>query len=170
MRRLGRALTDAQASKPLQVAIIRLLILTGCRQSEIRTLCWREYRERHLFLSDGKTGPRTVWLSSVARKLLDRLPRTTVFVFPAIGRPGPMSTETLYRSWRQIRSQAGLDGLRLHDLRHTYASFALRGGESVVVIGRLLGHRQPDTTLKYTHFGEVMLRDAVENVAKSLGG
>lgn len=169
MCRLGRALTDAQASKPLQVAIIRLLILTGCRQSEIRTLRWHEYRERHLFLSDGKAGPRTVWLSSPARRVLNQLHQTGSFVFPAIDRPGPMSAETLYRSWRRIRSQAGLGGLRLHDLRHTYASFALRSGESMVVIGRLLGHRDPNTTLKHTHFGEVMLRNAVESVAKPLG-
>ena len=170
IRRLGGALTDAHPRTPLQVSIVRLLMLTGCRQSEIRTLRWSDYRERHIHLRDSKTGPRTVWLSSAARRVLDGLYRTASFVFPAAGRPGPMSTETLYGSWRRIRTQADLSGLRLHDLRHTYASVALRSGESVVMIGRLLGHRDPDTTLKYTHFGDVMLRDAVEQVAGSLGG
>lgn len=170
IRRLGGALTDALPRARLQVAIVRLLMLTGCRQSEIRTLRWQDYREGHLHLRDSKTGPRTVWLSSSARGVLDGLPRTANFVFPAVGRSGPMSTETLYGLWRRVRTEAGLGSLRLHDLRHTYASIALRGGESVVVIGRLLGHRDPDTTLRYTHFGDEMMRDAVERVAGSLGG
>ncbi len=170
IRRLGCALTDAHPKARLQVAIVRLLMLTGCRQSEIRTLRWKDYREGHIHLRDSKTGPRTVWLSSPARRVLNGLPRSASFAFPAIGRSGPMSTETLYGLWRRLRTSAGLDGLRLHDLRHTYASVALRSGESVVVIGRLLGHRDPDTTLRYTHFGDEMLRDAVERVARSLGG
>ena len=169
IRRVGGVLADTSTRAPLQVAIVRLLMLTGCRQSEIRTLSWGDYREGHLYLRDSKTGPRTVWLSSSARRVLDGLRRTASCVFPAAGRPGPMSTETLYGAWRRIRTEAGLDNLRLHDLRHTYASFALRGGESVVMIGQLLGHRDPDTTLKYTHFGDAMLRQAVESVAAVLG-
>jgi integrase len=170
MRRLGQTLAEAGSRAPLPVAIIRLLCLTGCRQSEIRTLRWGDYREGHLFLRDGKTGPRTVWLCCEARSLLNGLPRSAGFVFPAADRPGPMSTETLYGSWRRIRREAGLARLRLHDLRHTYASFALRGGESVVMIGRLLGHRDPETTLRYIHFGDAMLREAVESVAEALEG
>lgn len=169
IRRLGRVLADTSIRAPLQVAIVRLLMLTGCRQSEIRTLRWGDYREGHLYLRDSKTGPRTVWLSTSARHVLDGLSRTSPCAFPAVDRPGPMSTETLYGSWRRIRTEADLGGLRLHDLRHTYASFALGGGESVVMIGRLLGHRDPDTTLKYTHFGDAMLRQAVESVATALG-
>ena len=170
IRRLGQVLAERQAAWPLQVAIVRLLLVTGCRQSEIRTLHWADYREGHLFLRDSKTGPRTVWLSSAARCVLDLLPRAGRFVFPAVKGPGPMSTETLYGSWRRLRTEAGLPGVRLHDLRHTYASFALRHGETVVMIGRLLGHRDPDTTLKYTHFGDSILREAVERVAEALGG
>lgn len=170
IRELGRALGKAQGQSPLQVAIVRLLVLTGCRQSEIRTLRWRDYREGHLFLSDSKAGPRTVWLSSAARKVLNELRRTSSFAFPALGRAGPMSTETLYSVWRRIRTDASLSGLRLHDLRHTYASIALQNGESLVTIGRLLGHRDPNTTLKYTHFNDPALRTAVEVVADSLQG
>ena len=166
---LGRVLARWRPGSPLPVAIVRLVLLTGCRQSEIRTLHWREYRVGHLFLGDSKTGPRTVWLSSPARRTLDDLPRSGRFVFPACGKgPGPMSTETLHRFWRRIRTEAGFPGLRLHDLRHTYASFALRRRESVVTIGRLLGHRDPKTTLRYVHFGEGMLRESVETVARVL--
>lgn len=168
LRRLGRELGDAETRAPLPTAIIRLLALTGCRQSEIRTLGWGDYREGHLFLRDGKTGPRTVWLSSAARGVLDGVPRVSDFVFPAAGRPGPISTEALYGAWRRIRARASLDDLRLHDLRHTYASLALRRGESVVMIGRLLGHRDPDTTLRYTHFDDSMSSAAVECVARAM--
>ena len=170
MRRLGHALSDGTAGAPLQVAIVRLLIFTGCRQSEIRTLRWADYREGHIFLRDSKTGPRTVWLCSAARRVLGRLPRTEEHIFPAATGSGPMSNETLYGRWRLLRAEAGLEGLRLHDLRHSYASFALRSGETVVMIGRLLGHRDPNTTLRYTHFSDGLARDAVETVAKVMEG
>ncbi len=167
-RRLGAALGAREPSAPLPAAVVRLLLLTGCRQSEIRTLRWRDYREGHLFLPDGKTGPRTVWLSSAARLVLARLPRTHRWVFPASKGDGPLSTETLYGCWRAVRAAAGLPDVRLHDLRHSYASFALRRGETVPSIGRLLGHRDPETTLKYTHFADALAREAVETVGAVL--
>ena len=169
-RRLGAALAAQEPVTPLPAAVVRLLLLTGCRQGEIRTLQWQDYREGHLFLRDSKTGPRTVWLSSVAHLVLDRLPRTGRWLFPASKGTGPMRTETLYGCWRTVRTAAGLPDVRLHDLRHSYASFALRQGESVSTIGRLLGHRDPATTLKYTHFADAMVRDAVEAVGAVLEG
>ena len=81
-----------------------------------------------------------------------------------------MSTETLYGCWRTLREAAGVPDVRLHDLRHSYASLALRQGETVLTIGRLLGHRDPATTLKYTHFADAMVRDAVEAVGVALEG
>ena len=168
-RRLGAALAVREAAAPLPAAVVRLLLLTGCRQSEIRTLQWRDYREGHLFLPDSKTGPRTVWLSSPARSVLDPLPRMVRWVFPAPKGSGPMPTETLYGFWRPLRAEAGLADFRLHDLRHSYASFALRQGETVLTIGRLLGHRDPATTLKYTHFADAMVREAAEAVGAVLG-
>ena len=169
-RRLGAALAAQEPETPLPAAVVRLLLLTGCRQSEIRTLQWRDYREGHLFLRDGKTGPRTVWLSSAARSVLDRLPRTDRWLFPASKGIGPMRTETLYGCWRTVRAAASLPDVRLHDLRHSYASFALQRGESVSTIGRLLGHRDPTTTLKYTHFADALAREAVETVGAALAG
>ncbi len=168
-RRLGAALVSLEPASPLPVAVVRLLLLTGCRQSEIRTLAWQDYREGHLFLRDGKTGPRTVWLSSPARRLLDGLPRTKRWIFPASRCAGPLSMDTLYRCWRALCSNASLTDMRLHDLRHSYASFALRQGETVLTIGRLLGHRDPETTLRYTHFADAMAQDAVEAVGAVVG-
>ncbi len=170
IRRLGAVLAAKEGTAPNPVAVIRLLLLTGCRQSEIRTLEWRDYREGHLFLSDSKTGPRTVWLSSVTRKVLDGLPRSARWVFPAPRRCGPMTADSLYGIWRSLREAARVPEVRLHDLRHSYASFALRRGEAVPTIGRLLGHRDPATTLKYIHFADAMAREAVETVGDALDG
>ncbi len=167
-RRLGAALAAHEAVAPLAVSVVRLLALTGCRQSEIRTLRWPDYREGHLFLRDSKTGPRTVWLSSAARTVLERIPRGGEWTFPAPSRSGPMPTETLYRCWRLVRTAADLHDMRLHDLRHGYASFALRNGETVLTIGRLLGHRDPVTTLRYTHVGDPTVRRAAEAVGAAL--
>ena len=81
-RRLGAALAAQEPLTPLPAAVVRLLLLTGCRQGEIRTLQWQDYREGHLFLRDSKTEPRTVWLSSAARSVLSRLPRMDCWLFP----------------------------------------------------------------------------------------
>ena len=167
-RRLGAALAGQEPDAPPAASVVRLLALTGCRQSEVRTLEWRDCRSGHLFLRDSKTGPRTVWLSSAARLVLDALPRTSRWVFPAATGVGPMSTETLYGFWRRLRAAAGLPGLRLHDLRHSFASFALRQGETAPTIGRLLGHRDPATTLKYIHVADATVRDAADAVGLAL--
>ncbi len=170
LRRLGETLAQRESFATLPAAIVRLLLLTGCRQSEIRALRWTEYREGHLFLGDSKTGPRTVWLSAAARAVLDDLHRTSAWIFPAASGNGPLSTETLYGWWRPVRAAAGLHDVRLHDLRHNYASFALRQGETVLTIGRLLGHRDPATTLKYIHFADTLAQDAVAKVGGVLAG
>ena len=168
-RRLGTALTERQPVAPVPVALVRMLLLTGCRQGEMRHLQWNDYREGHLYLRDSKTGPRTVWLSYASRYVLDDLPRTCDWVFPARRDDGPMRTETLYRFWREARTGADLPDVRLHDLRHTYASFALMYGETVLTIGRLLGHRDPATTLGYLHFNDTLAMQAVQTVADTMG-
>ncbi len=168
IRRLSARLTAHAARYPQQVAIVRLLLLTGCRRSEILTLRWSDYREGHLFLRDGKTGPRTVWLSRPARNILDMLGRKSGWVFPAPRTDGPRNKVWLDKFWYRVRIEAGLGEVRLHDLRHTHASFALRQGETVLAIARLLGHRNPQTTLKYTHAADAMVHEAAEIVSAVL--
>lgn len=168
MHRLGAALDAYDPCGRAAVAVVRLLLLTGARQGEIRGLQWRDYREGNLYLRDGKTGPRTVWLSTAARAVLDSLQRNGRWVFPKPCRSEPMSTETLYRHWRILRDNADLPDVRLHDLRHSYASFALRRGETVLTIGRLLGHRDPNTTLRYLHFADPLARQSTETVGNAL--
>ncbi len=170
LRRLGQVLACHEADHPQFVAIIRLLLLTGCRRSEIVTLEWRDYREGKLFLRDSKVGPRTVWLSSAAREVLDSLPRRTVWVFPSPQSGNCVSVGTLDQAWRCMRAEAGLPDVRLHDCRHTYASTALAHGETVLTIGRLLGHLNPATTLKYTHMSDLTVREAADVVGAVLEG
>ena len=170
MRRLGEVLARHEAGHPRTVAIIRLLLLTGCRIGEIITLKWRYYREGKLFLPDSKTGPRTVWLSSAARAVLDGLPRTATWIFPSPQRNGCLNAVTVGRSWHRVRAEADLCDVRIHDLRHSYASTALAQGETVLTIGRLLGHRDPATTLKYTHLSDAMVREGANTVGAALEG
>ena len=168
--RLGAVLTRHEADHSQVVAIIRLLLLTGCRKGEIVTLKWRYYRERKLFLPDSKVGPRTVWLSSAARAILDGLPRKTVWVFPSPRRDNHLSAAAIDPIWNRVRAETDLHDVRLHDLRHTHASMALAQGETVLTIGRLLGHRNPATTLKYIHLSDAMVREAVDAVGAALEG
>ena len=170
IHRLSARLAAYSARSPLPVAIVRLLLLTGCRKGEILTLQWSDYREGRLFLRDSKTGPRTVWLSEPARNILDTLERGNRWVFPAPRTRGPATAASLERFWRRVRAEAGLSDVRLHDLRHTHASIALRQGETVLAIARLLGHASPETTLKYTHPADPMVKDAAETVGRVLEG
>ena len=168
IRRLAAVLDRHECTRPGPTAAVRLLLLTGCRKSELLTLRWSDYRDGRLFLRDSKTGPRTVWLSSAARAILDRLPRDGAWVFPSRVR-GKDHRSSVKEFWQAARSEAGLHGVRLHDLRHTYASTALAHGETVPVIGRLLGHRHAATTLRYTKFADAAARTAVETVGTVLG-
>ena len=170
IRRLGGVLSTYEADLPLQTAIIRLLLLTGCRGSETRTLQWRDFRDGRLYLRDSKTGPRTVWLSSPSRDMLAGLPRTSLWIFPSHQTGEPVSKSAIDKFWQRIRSDAELTDVRLHDLRHAYASIAIMQGETVPVVSRLLGHNDAGTTLKYTHLAESALRDAADAMGAVLGG
>ena len=170
IRRLSERLAAHVHRHPPQVVLIRLLLLTGCRKGEILTLRWSDYRDGHLFLRDSKTGPRTVWLSEPARIVLDALERKSRWVFPASRGDRPGSAQWLDSFWCRVREEADLGDVRLHDLRHSYASLALRQGETVLAIGRLLGHRKAETTLKYIHLADAMVRDAAETVGAALEG
>ena len=170
IRRLSRVLDEGRKKRPLLAAVVRLLLLTGCRKSEILTLKWSDYREGKLYLRDSKTGPRTVWLSSPARRVLDRLPRRGCWMFPSHRGKRPLSTAALDQFWYDVRAEAGITDVRCHDLRHTYASVALAHGETILTIGKLLGHTDSATTLKYTHLADASVHEAAEALVPVLGG
>ena len=169
LQRLARVLDSHEVRYPRNVAFIRLLLLTGCRKNEILTLQWSDYREGRLFLRDSKTGPRTVWLSSHTRALLDGLPRRGRWVFSSPQREGPISATVVETFWYRIREEADIQDVRLHDCRHTYASIAIMAGESVTTTARLLGHNDAQTTLKYAHLSDRSVREATDSLAAILG-
>lgn len=169
INRVGVNLMRYQDTYPTYVAIIRILLLTGCRKTEVVTLRWRDYRNGHIHLSDSKAGPRTVWLSTPARRILDGLDRKSTWVFPSPRTSWPLTSTPVERFWQRVRSDAGLQDVRLHDLRHTYASIAVNQGKSIVTIGRLLGHNNPETTLKYTHLADDRVLEAARAMGAILG-
>lgn len=153
---------------PDAIAAIRLLMLTGCRLREVLNLRWQEvdlHREL-LLLADSKTGRKTVVLSPHASLLLARLPRVGEFVFP--GADGTKARTDLKRPWALLTRRAGLVGLRIHDLRHSYASVAAGAGLGLPIIGKLLGHSQPATTARYAHLADHPLRTAAALIADEI--
>ena len=150
-----------------QAEIIRLLLLTGCRKGEIVHLRWSEVDGDALRLRDSKTGPRSVPLSAAAQAVLARIPRTGDWVFPVVaGASQPRSLELSV--WPAVRDAAGLDGVRLHDLRHTFASHAVMRGVPLPVVSRLLGHRNPRMTFRYAHVGDPEIQAAAERIGAAI--
>lgn len=168
--RLHRALDmQTRESSRQQADIVRLLLLTGCRRGEIVRLRRSEIAEDKLILADSKTGPRTVPLNSQARRILKRQPRSgSPFVFPSPLDPSRPRCLDL-PLWNRVRREAGIEDVRLHDLRHTHASHAVMNGVPVPVVSRLLGHSNIRMTLRYAHLGDREIETAAERVGQSIG-
>ena len=152
-----------------QADIIRLLLLTGCRKTEIVRLRWSEVQGDAIVLADSKTGPRKVPLNTQARRVLERQPQNgSAFVFPSPLDPARPRGPNL-AIWYRVRRDAGIEDVRLHDLRHTYASHAVLNGVPVPVVSRLLGHSNVSMTLRYAHLGDRDIEAAAEKVGKAIG-
>ena len=165
MARLNAVLTRDEFYCPHIVAIVRLLMLTGCRAGEIASLEWDWIRGKRIHLPDSKSGPRTVWLSRAARAVIDAIPRYSPdcpFLFPA--RPPTRHIDNFEYQWHRIRNEAGLPGLRIHDLRHNWASVAAMNGVDIVTVAKLLGHASVETTERYTHLSDQSVADAADRV------
>ena len=170
IRRLGEVLADIEAdgSECWQaVAGVRLLLLTGCRRDEILTLRWRyvDFERGCLHLPDSKTGAKLVPLGMPVLDLLAELPRVGDGEYVLPGRFGRGHFVGLRYPWTRIRERAGLDDVRLHDLRHSFASVGAGGGLGLPVLGKLLGHRQASTTARYSHLADDPLRRAADQIA-----
>ena len=140
---------SSRASRRRQADIIRLLLLTGCRKGEIVNLRWREVEGDTLNLADSKTGPRRVFLNTPARAVIERQPRMgSPFVFPSPRNPERACSPNL-PLWYSVRKEARIEDVRLHDLRHSFASHAVLRGIPLPVVSRMLGHRRPSMTLRY---------------------
>lgn len=150
---------------PTAAAAIRLLLLSGCRKSEILSLRWEWFDiERSLLrLPDSKTGAKVVPLASAAVKLLTELPRGGDYVLPAAKGTGHYTG--LQKDWQRVRARAGMAGARIHDLRHSFASFAVADGNSLYLIGKVLGHKQARTTEIYAHLADDPIRAVADRTA-----
>jgi integrase len=173
LHRLAKALADLEAAgaNPSGVAVIRLLTFTGARKSEIESLRWEEVDVARgmLRLADSKTGARVILLGAPARECLAKVEHVagSAFVFPAQGDPAKHYVGTP-RVWERVKQVAGLPGVRLHDLRHTFASFGAAGGLSLPLIGAMLGHRDVKTTGQYAHLADDPLRLAADRTAAAV--
>lgn len=173
LARLGEALTQAETSggtNPIAINAIRALVLTGCRKSEILKLRWSEIDFEHacLRLADSKTEEKIVPLGAPALELLVAMARIegNPFVFP--GAKEARHLVGLPKIWERVRSVAGIDDVRLHDLRHSFASVGAGAGIGLTIVGKLLGHRDPKTTARYSHIADDPAKSAADRISRSI--
>ena len=172
-QRLGAALKEIQmdgSETASAISAVRLLMLTGCRLSEIQKLHWEhvDLGAGELHLPDTKTGAKVVYLGDPAIAVLERIDRRDGNPWVIAGRkPGSHLTD-LQHPWRRIRARAGLDDVRIHDLRHSFASGGLLVGEGLPMIGKLLGHTQVQTTARYAHLANDPVKSAANRIANRI--
>jgi integrase len=176
--RLAVALDDylKEGGNLFAVAAIKLLLLSGARRNEILSLEWRDVdlERQHLRLRDSKTREKVVLLSAPAVALLQALPRVEGNPHVIVGSAGSGYLKGLSKIWGNMRARAALDGVRLHDLRHSFASIGAGASLGLPIIGKLLGHTQPATTARYAHLAPDPVRRAAETIgatiAAAMGG
>jgi integrase len=173
LARLGAALAKAETENsepPMAIAAIRLLIFTGARLSEILTLKWEYVRWEigALLLPDSKTGFKAIQLSAPARQLLEAIPVVDGNPHVIIGKKRGQRFVGLQSIWERIRDEAALPDVRLHDLRHSFASVGAAAGLGLPIIGALLGHSDMATTHRYAHLAADPLKAAAELIAGKL--
>ena len=172
-RRLGAVLSEAErdgSEPPSAIAAIRLLMFTGCRKSEILNLRWDhvDLERGELRLPDSKSGAKIVHLGDPAIDVLRNVERhadgSWVISGPNPGNP----LKDVYHQWNRIRKRAGIPDVRIHDLRHSYASGGLLVGEGLTMIGKLLGHNKVETTSRYAHLANDPLKAAANRIASRI--
>lgn len=178
LARLGEALAAAAAlgvESAYAIAALRLLILTGCRKNEILKLqrIFIDPYHRCLRLPDSKTGAKVVHLGAPAMRIIAAVPEVVGNPYLLPGKKDGTHVTDLQAVWERIRKTAGLEDVRVHDLRHSFASIGASTGDSMLIIGAPLGHRSAKTTERYTHLSDHPLKSAAERIsdeiAKHLG-
>jgi integrase len=168
LARLGQVLSSAERSgvHSYVVGAIRLLIFTGCRRDEILKLRWEhvDMERQCLRLPDSKTGAKVIYLSPPALEVLAGLERQEGNPYVLPGQVPGQHYVALEKAWHGLRFRAGLSDIRLHDLRHSFASFGAAAGLSLPIIGALLGHREAATTQRYAHLSADPLRQATDRI------
>jgi integrase len=166
--RLGEILASQRTAYPVHVAAILVILFTGCRVSEILELKWQDVRGQRLHLRDSKTGPRTVWIGEEGRAVLDSLTRRRGIEMVFHDPKAHIRAIRLTYFWNRVRELAELPNVRMHDLRHTYASHAAAQSETLPMIARLLGHRRVKSTARYAHLDDRDVVRAAEVVGEAV--
>ena len=172
LAQLGETLRAAEQEgvNSSAIAALRLLLLTGMRRGEVLGLQWAhvDFERACLRLPDSKTGAKVVHMGAAALELLAAQPRIqgTPFVFP--GTIQGQALGGLPRIWQTIRKRAGLPDLRIHDLRHGFASIGVMGGMGLPIVGALLGHKTPSVTARYAHLGDDPLKLAADRISGTI--
>lgn len=169
LARLGKVLRESNSEREA-VNCIRLLLLTGCRLSEIQKLKW-DYVDLNagvLRLPDSKTGAKLVAIGKAAIDVFKSIGKIEGNSYVITGQIKGQHLTDMQRPWRRLRKRAGLGDVRIHDLRHSFASDALQLGEDLPMIGKLLGHTQVQTTARYAHLKTDPIRAAANKVADAI--
>lgn len=175
LKRVGevlREIEDEGIELDSAIAAIRLLIVTGCRLNEIMTLQWAhvDIPGKALRLPDSKTGAKVVHIGDAVIDVLEKIERIEKNPWVITGAlPGARLTD-LQPFWQRVRARAGLKDVRIHDLRHTFASTAVAAGQGLHMIGKLLGHTQVQTTARYAHLAAEPMKSAANDVSAILAG
>ena len=173
LAKLGEVLLITElehSSSPFVIAAVRLLLFTGARLGEILELRWEnvDMERAILRLSDSKTGPKVLYLNAPTLEVLSTVPRVEGNPFVICGERKGAHLVNLEKPWRRIRVAANLENVRLHDLRHSFASVGAAGGLSLPMIGKLLGHTQAATTERYAHLSADPVRAANEAIGRQI--
>ena len=170
MQAIGRVLIEMEEERielPSAIAAVRLLLFTGCRLGEIITLRWEyvDLPSKLLQLPDSKTGAKQVHLGAAAINVLSGIERSKNNPWVIVGRNEGAHLTDLQPFWQRVRGRAGLKNARIHDLRHTFASVAVSSGQSLPMIGKLLGHTQVQTTARYAHLANQPVLQAANDIS-----
>ncbi len=170
LKRVGEVLREMEQEGiefPSSIAAVRLLTLTGCRLGEIMTLQWVhvDIAGKALRLPDSKTGAKIVHLGQPAVEVLEKIERVAENPWVIVGAKASARLTDLQPFWQRVRARAGLKDVRIHDLRHTFASTAVSSGQGLPMIGKLLGHTQVQTTARYAHLAADPVRAAADEVS-----
>ena len=169
-KRGGQKRFGPRSESPSVVAAIRLLLFTGCRVGEILSLRWSyvDLERKLLLLPDSKTGAKAVYLSEAAVQVLTAIERNSDNDYVLEGNRVGQPIVSLRKPWLRLCAAAKLKNLRLHDLRHSFASVGAAGGLSLQMIGGLLGHTQPATTARYAHLAASPLHEAANAIGAKM--
>ncbi len=172
LAKVGAALAEleSEGANPSAIAVIRLLAFTGARKSEIASLKWSELdiERGYLRLGDSKTGAKVIPIGAPAREVLAtwHIIDESPYVFPASSGDGHF--QGVERVWAKVRTRAGFPKLRLHDLRHSFASIGLARGDALPIIGAILGHADIKTTSRYAHLADDPVQTAADAISRTI--